>query len=81
MGRVSGETAPILFTVAAYFLPQLPDSIYDQVMALPYHLYVLATSGTDIESSRPMAYGTALVLIFIVLICNLTANFIRSIKN
>jgi len=81
MGRVSGETAPILFTVAAYFLPQLPDSIYDQVMALPYHLYVLATSGTDIESSRPMAYGTALVLIFIVLICNLSANFIRSIKN
>ncbi|MBK7225379.1 MAG: phosphate ABC transporter permease PstA [Saprospiraceae bacterium] len=81
MGRVSGETAPILFTAAAYFLPQLPDSIYDQVMALPYHLYVLATSGTDIETARPMAYGTALVLILFVLFCNLAANFIRSIKN
>ena len=77
VGRVSGETAPILFTVAAYFLPKLPHSIFDQVMALPYHLYVIATSGTNIEASRPMAYGTALVLIMIVLILNLTANFIR----
>ena len=78
ISRVSGETAPILFTVAAYFLPRLPHSMFDQVMALPYHLYVLTTSGTDVEKSRPMAYGTALVLIFIVLIVNLTANFIRS---
>jgi phosphate transport system permease protein len=77
IGRVSGETAPILFTVAAYFLPKLPTSIHDQVMALPYHLYVISTSGTNIEASRPMAYGTALVLILIVLILNLTANFIR----
>lgn len=77
IGRVSGETAPILFTVAAYFLPKLPDSIFDQVMALPYHLYVIATSGTDIEASRPMAYGTALVLIVIVLLMNLTATVIR----
>jgi phosphate transport system permease protein len=77
IGRVSGETAPILFTVAAYFLPKLPHSIFDQVMALPYHLYVLSTSGTDIEKSRPIAYGTALVLIMLVLIANLIANFIR----
>lgn len=77
IGRVSGETAPILFTVAAYFLPKLPTSIFDQVMALPYHLYVLATSGTNIEESRPMAYGTALVLVLIVLILNLIANFLR----
>lgn len=77
VGRVSGETAPILFTVAAYFLPQLPDSIFSQVMALPYHLYVLATSGTDINAARPMAYGTALVLIIIVLIINLLANMLR----
>jgi phosphate transport system permease protein len=77
IGRVSGETAPILFTVAAYFLPKLPHSIFDQVMALPYHLYVLSTSGTDIDKARPMAYGTALVLIFIVLICNIIANLIR----
>lgn len=77
IGRVSGETAPILFTVAAYFLPRLPDSIYDQVMALPYHLYVISTSGTNIEASRSMAFGTAVILILIVLILNLTANAIR----
>ncbi|MDR2927096.1 MAG: phosphate ABC transporter permease PstA [Cytophagaceae bacterium] len=77
IGRVSGETAPILFTVAAYFLPKLPSSIFDQVMALPYHLYVIATSGTDIEASRPVAYGTALVLIAIVLLMNLLATFLR----
>jgi phosphate transport system permease protein len=77
IGRVSGETAPILFTVAAYFLPKLPTSIFDQAMALPYHLYVIATSGTDIEKSRAMAYGTALILIIIVLISNLLANALR----
>ena len=78
IGRVSGETAPILFTVAAYFLPQLPESIFDQCMALPYHLYVISTSGTDIEASGGMAYGTALVLIAIVLVVNLLANALRS---
>lgn len=77
IGRVSGETAPILFTVAAYFLPKLPESIFDQVMALPYHLYVIATSGTDLEATRPIAYGTALVLIVIVLGMNLLASFLR----
>ncbi len=77
IGRVSGETAPILFTVAAYFLPKLPTSLKDQVMALPYHLYVISTSGTDVAKARPIAYGTALVLIVIVLLLNLTAAYIR----
>lgn len=77
IGRVSGETAPILFTVAAYFLPKLPTGVFDQVMALPYHLYVIATSGTNIEETRPIAYGTALVLIIIVLLMNLLANLLR----
>jgi phosphate transport system permease protein len=77
IGRVSGETAPILFTVAAYFLPRLPESISDQVMALPYHLYVLATSGTNMQETRPMAYGTAMVLVSIVLIINLSASLLR----
>jgi phosphate transport system permease protein len=77
VGRVSGETAPILFTVAAYFLPKLPQSIFDQVMALPYHLYVIATSGTDVEASRPAAYGTALVLIAIVFLMNMLASALR----
>ena len=77
IGRISGETAPILFTVAAYFLPKLPHSVFDQVMALPYHLYVISTSGTNIVESRKMAYGTALVLVLIVLILNLLANVLR----
>jgi phosphate transport system permease protein len=77
VGRVSGETAPILFTVAAYFLPRLPHSIFDQVMALPYHLYVLTTSGTNMEASRPMAYGTALVLVLMVLFFNIAASSLR----
>ncbi len=77
IGRVSGETAPILFTVAAYFLPRLPHSLSDQVMALPYHLYVLATSGTNMKETRPMAYGTALVLVTMVLIINFSASLLR----
>ena len=77
LGRVSGETAPILFTCAAYFLPQLPQSVLDQCMALPYHLYVISTSGTDMEAQLPIAYGTALVLILIVLAVNLLANALR----
>ena len=77
LGRVSGETAPILFTCAAYFLPQLPQSVLDQCMALPYHLYVISTSGTDMEAQLPIAYCTALVLILIVLAVNLLANALR----
>ena len=77
LGRVSGETAPILFTCAAYFLPQLPTGILDQCMALPYHLYVISTSGTDMEAQLPLAYGTALVLIMIILLVNLLANALR----
>ena len=77
MGRVSGETAPILFTCAAYFLPRLPQSIFDQCMALPYHLYVISTSGTDMEAQLPLAFGTAMVLIVIILLVNLLANALR----
>ena len=77
LGRVSGETAPILFTCAAYFLPQLPTSIFDQCMALPYHLYVISTSGANMEAQLPLAYGTALVLILIILLVNLLANALR----
>ena len=77
LGRVSGETAPILFTCAA-FLPQLPESVFDQCMALPYHLYVLATSGTDMDKQIPIAYGTALVLVIIILFVNLLANALRN---
>ena len=77
VGRVAGETAPILLTGAAFFLPRLPDSVSDQFMALPYHLFVLATSGTNIAKTRPIQYGTALVLLLIVLGLNLVAVAIR----
>jgi len=78
IGRAAGETAPILLTVAAFFLPRLPNSIFDQVMALPYHLYVLATQHPDTEKVLPMQYGTALVLIIIVVFFNLTAIVLRN---
>lgn len=77
ISRVSGETAPILFTGATFFLGNLPTSIFDQFMALPYQLYVITTSGTNVVESRPVAYGIAMVLIIIVLIVNLLANALR----
>jgi phosphate transport system permease protein len=77
IGRAAGETAPILLTVAAFYLPKLPKSIFDQVMALPYHLYVLATQHPDIEKVRPLQYGTALVLLVLVLGVNLVAIILR----
>jgi phosphate transport system permease protein len=77
IGRAAGETAPILLTVAAFFLPRMPQSIFDQVMALPYHLYILATQLPDIEKARPMQYGTALVLVLLVLGMNLFAIILR----
>ncbi len=78
IGRVAGETAPILLTGVAYFLPRLPDSMYSQFMALPYHLFVLATSGTSIAQTRSLQYGTALVLLIIVLGLNVIAVLVRS---
>jgi len=77
LARAAGETAPILFTGAAFFLPYLPKSLGDQFMALPYHLYILATQHHQIEQVRPLAYGTALVLIALVLGLNMTAVVIR----
>ncbi len=78
IGRAAGETAPILLTVAAFYLPVLPHSIFDQVMALPYHLYVLATQHPDAAAARPMQYGTALVLLLLVLGLSLAAIVIRN---
>jgi phosphate transport system permease protein len=74
--RAAGETAPILFTGAAYFLPRLPQSIFDETMALPYHLFVISTQvpGMPVQ----IQYGTALVLLIFVLAMNLIATLIRS---
>lgn len=78
VSRASGETAAIMFTAAMFYTPKLPQSIFDPVMALPYHVYVLATAGTEIEKTRPLQYGTALVLILLVLGMNLLAIIIRA---
>ncbi len=78
IGRAAGETAPIMFTAAAFFTARLPGSIFDEVMALPYHVYVLATAGTYIEQTRPLQYGTVLVLVALVLGIDLIAIIIRS---
>jgi phosphate transport system permease protein len=77
LARAAGETAPIMFTGAAFFLPVLPKSLGDQFMALPYHLYILSTQHHNILKVRPLAYGTALVLILLVLGMNMTAIIIR----
>jgi phosphate transport system permease protein len=78
ISRAAGETAPIMFTAAVFFSPHLPTSIFDKIMALPYHIYVLATAGTEIEQTRHLQYGTALVLIILVLGMNLFAILYRS---
>jgi len=77
LSRAAGETAPILFTGAAFFLPHLPKSVFDQFMALPYHLYILATQHQAIEKVRPIAYGTALVLLGLIFLLNMSAVWIR----
>ncbi|RPH59353.1 MAG: phosphate ABC transporter permease PstA [Chloroflexi bacterium] len=74
--RAAGETAPILFTGAAFFLPRLPHSPFDATMALPYHLFVISTQVPEMPFQ--IQYGTALVLIVFVLGMNLVATIIRS---
>ena len=76
ISRAAGETAPILFTVAAFYLPRLPRSIFDQAMALPYHLYVISTQIPNIPAAQ--RYGTALALLLLVLSLNLLAVVLRA---
>jgi phosphate transport system permease protein len=76
LNRAAGETAPILFTGAAFFLPRLPGSPFDATMALPYHLFVISTQIPEMPFQ--IQYGTALVLITFVVTMNMLANFIRS---
>ncbi|MGL4307277.1 MAG: phosphate ABC transporter permease PstA [Cetobacterium sp.] len=76
ISRAAGETAPILFTAAAFYLPFLPQSIFDQVMALPYHLYVISTQVPNMPEKN--MYGTLFVLVFITVGFNLIGAFIRS---
>jgi phosphate transport system permease protein len=78
LSRAAGETAAIMFTAAVFYAPKLPTSIFSDVMALPYHIFVLATAGTEIDKTRPLQYGTALVLIALVLGMNLVAILLRA---
>ncbi len=78
VSRGAGEVAPILFTGAAYFLPFLPQSPTDQFMELGYHVFVLATQSPDVDATRPLLYGTVLVLLALTLLLNLTAILLRA---
>jgi phosphate transport system permease protein len=75
IARISGETAPILFTAAAFYVPHLPRSVFDQVMALPYHLYIISTQIPNVPKN--LTYGTALVLLMLVLAMSLIAIITR----
>lgn len=78
LSRAAGETAPILFTGVAFYLPYIPKSLFDQFMALPYHLYIMSTQHHAISKVRPLAYGTALVLITLIFLLNLFAIILRA---
>jgi len=78
ISRGAGEVAPIMFTGAAYFLPYLPTKPTDQFMELGYHIYVMATQSPDVEATKPILYGTVLVLLILTLLLNFVAIFIRS---
>ena len=76
LGRAAGETAPILFTVAAFYLPRLPRSVFDQVMALPYHLYVISTQVPNMPTE--ISFATGFVLIALVFLMNLASIILRA---
>jgi phosphate transport system permease protein len=78
ISRGAGEVAPIMFTGAAYYLPYLPHRLNDQFMELGYHTYVMATQSPDVEKTKPILYGTVLVLLVLTFLLNFIAIFIRS---
>jgi len=77
VGRAAGETAPIMFTAATFYTRGFPESIFDEVMALPYHIYALMTEGTFPTRQTAIAYGCALILIILVLVISAAAIIIR----
>jgi phosphate transport system permease protein len=77
VSRGAGEVAPIMFTGAAYFLPYLPTHLNDQFMNLGYHVYVLATQSPDVDRTKPLLYGTVLVLLVLTFLLNIVAIVIR----
>lgn len=77
VSRGAGEVAPILFTGAAYFLPELPKDLHSQFMELGYHIYVMSTQSSDVEATRPIQYATTLVLLLLTFTLNFSAIFLR----
>ncbi|MCM8776677.1 MAG: phosphate ABC transporter permease PstA [Candidatus Omnitrophica bacterium] len=77
IGRAAGETAPIMFTAAVFYMRGYPNSIFSEVMALPYHIYGLMTEGTSPEKQTQIAYGCALILMFFVLLISAIAIYFR----
>jgi len=77
IGRAAGETAPILFTAAAFYIRGYPKSVFSEVMALPYHIYALMTEGIHPDKQTAIAYGCSLILLFMVLMISGIAIFIR----
>ncbi len=78
VSRGSGEVAPVMFTGAAYFLPELPSGLNNQFMELGYHVYVMTTQSPDVETTKPILYSTVLVLLFLTFTLNFTAILIRA---
>jgi phosphate transport system permease protein len=78
ISRGAGEVAPILFTGAAYFLPYLPSAVTDQFMELGYHIFVMATQSPDVDATRPLLYGTVVVLLLLTFALNLSAILLRA---
>ncbi len=78
VSRGAGEVAPILFTGAAYFLPQLPSSVSDQFMELGYHIYIMSTQSTNVDATRGIQFATTLVLLLLTFLLNFSAIFLRS---
>lgn len=77
ISRGAGEVAPILFTGAAYFLPELPDALTDQFMELGYHIYIMSTQSPDVEATKPIQFATTLVLLILTFTLNFSAIFLR----
>jgi len=77
LSRAAGETAPIMITGVAYYLPRLPSSLFDQFMALPYHIFTMSTQSPNPTLTKPITFGTVLVLLFLVLVMNGVAMYVR----
>jgi phosphate transport system permease protein len=77
VSRGAGEVAPILFTGAAYFLPDMPNQLTDQFMELGYHIYIMSTQSPDVEATKPIQFATTLVLLILTFTLNFSAIFLR----